>query len=116
MRRKIKGMGLAKTLTAAAVVAAISTGAVSVYASQNIEWLEIGNDDNRIRIRVSDLLDSPEYRQRIIDIFHAGDELLFGGVGEDTFLYEMSMLSTNDNILTPIHELADDSPYLPYTW
>lgn len=115
MRRRKKSSGLVKVLTTAAVVTAITAGTVQVYAAQGLEWFEIGNDANRVRIRIADLVENPEYRQAILDAFNGAELPMFLGNDEEGVLFEQSLSATaSEGILTEL--TGDDNPYLPYGW
>lgn len=67
-RRTKKGSGLVKVLTAAAA-AAITTGTINVYASQNFQYISV---DNEV-IRIDALANNEAFRQRVIDQFNAAN-------------------------------------------
>lgn|GEM_PF-2664223 len=115
MRRKKKRGGLVKTLTASALVAAITTGSINAYAANGFEAIVIGNPDGSgMRIEINDLRANAAYRQQILAYFNEA-ALPMSLENEDGYLFEMSLSATAEGIIDDDY-LEPDSPYLPYLW
>jgi phage-related baseplate assembly protein len=107
VRRTKKSSGLAKVLTATAAVAVISSGAVTAYATQGFEWIEIDNDGQRISI--SQLMTNEAYRQRIIEAFNSANVSIVAGMYGDDASHEISLQANADDIFALLPDIID--PY-----
>jgi hypothetical protein len=100
---------MVKVLTTAAAIAAITSGSITVYASQGYDYIRIGGPGGT-EIRIEALADNQAYRQSIIAAFNTAQPLHLRNE-DDSRWTDASSLSSADGIFTPPQ---DDSNYLPY--
>jgi len=113
MRRNQKRKGLVKVLTAAAVVTALSTNSISVYASSGYEWIQVGLADGTGQTQLLSLEDlgNKMYRDQVIAAFNAREPIYARRATDDAWM-EISETATATHMINALDEEGKYYPYL----